>query len=129
MEPRTGLEPVTYSLQNCCSTNWAISAEFHMILVYRMVKDHERLFSVRPSTPFGPSGHSTTILEQYNGSRMVGRAGFEPAKAMPADLQSAPFDHFGTDPYGAVARVWTADLILTMDALYQLSYDGVIHDK
>ncbi len=29
---------------------------------------------------------------------MVGRAGFEPAKAEPADLQSAPVDHFGTDP-------------------------------
>ena len=30
---------------------------------------------------------------------VVGRAGLEPAKAMPADLQSAPFDHFGTDPW------------------------------
>ncbi len=29
---------------------------------------------------------------------MVGREGFEPSKAEPADLQSAPFDHFGTDP-------------------------------
>ncbi len=29
---------------------------------------------------------------------MVGRAGFEPAKAEPADLQSAPFGHFGTYP-------------------------------
>ena len=30
--------------------------------------------------------------------KMVGRVGLEPTKAMPADLQSAPFDHFGTDP-------------------------------
>ena len=29
---------------------------------------------------------------------MVGREGFEPTKAMPADLQSAPFGHLGTDP-------------------------------
>ena len=29
---------------------------------------------------------------------MVGREGFEPPKAMPADLQSAPFDRFGTYP-------------------------------
>ena len=29
---------------------------------------------------------------------MVGRGGFEPPKAMPADLQSAPFGHSGTDP-------------------------------
>ena len=29
---------------------------------------------------------------------LVGREGFEPPKAMPADLQSAPFGHSGTDP-------------------------------
>jgi len=31
-------------------------------------------------------------------SRQVGAEGFEPPKALPADLQSAPFDHFGTRP-------------------------------
>ena len=31
----------------------------------------------------------------------VGRGGFEPPKAKPADLQSAPVDRFGTDPYVA----------------------------
>ncbi len=30
---------------------------------------------------------------------MVGREGFEPPKAEPADLQSAPFDRFGTYPH------------------------------
>src|SRR2546423_1403148 len=30
--------------------------------------------------------------------RMVGRAGFEPAKAEPVDLQSTPFGHSGTYP-------------------------------
>ena len=29
---------------------------------------------------------------------MVGRAGFEPAKVKPADLQSAAFDRFAIDP-------------------------------
>ncbi len=29
---------------------------------------------------------------------MVGRAGFEPTKAEPADLQSAPVDRLGTSP-------------------------------
>ena len=29
---------------------------------------------------------------------MVGRDGFEPPKAKPADLQSAPFGHSGTPP-------------------------------
>ncbi len=30
--------------------------------------------------------------------KMVGRTGFEPVKAKPADLQSAPFDRSGTYP-------------------------------
>jgi hypothetical protein len=29
---------------------------------------------------------------------MVGRAGFEPAKALPTDLQSVPFDRSGISP-------------------------------
>ena len=29
---------------------------------------------------------------------MVGREGFEPSKAEPADLQSEPFDRLGIDP-------------------------------
>ena len=31
-------------------------------------------------------------------SEVVGGAGFEPTKAMPADLQSAPVDRFGIPP-------------------------------
>jgi len=31
--------------------------------------------------------------------KKLGRSGFEPLKAMPADLQSAPFGHFGTYPF------------------------------
>ena len=33
---------------------------------------------------------------------MVGRGGFEPPKALPADLQSAPFGRLGTCPYQIV---------------------------
>ena len=29
----------------------------------------------------------------------MGREGFEPSKAEPTDLQSAPFDHSGTSPF------------------------------
>ena len=32
----------------------------------------------------------------------MGAAGFEPAKAMPADLQSAPVGHLGTRPTGQI---------------------------
>jgi hypothetical protein len=31
--------------------------------------------------------------------KMVERGGFEPPKAEPADLQSAPFDRSGTSPH------------------------------
>ncbi len=31
------------------------------------------------------------------------RGGFEPPKAKPADLQSAPFDRFGTSPFPTLA--------------------------
>jgi hypothetical protein len=31
---------------------------------------------------------------------VVGRTGFEPVKAEPVDLQSTPFDRFGTYPIG-----------------------------
>ena len=40
---------------------------------------------------------------QETAEKELGRAGFEPAKAEPADLQSAPFGHFGTYPF-PVAR-------------------------
>ena len=36
--------------------------------------------------------------------RGVGRRGFEPLKAEPADLQSAPFDRFGTCPVVLLCR-------------------------
>ena len=32
-------------------------------------------------------------------NKMVDGVGFEPTKAEPADLQSAPFSHSGTHPY------------------------------
>ena len=34
----------------------------------------------------------------YSRQKMVEREGFEPSKASPADLQSAPFGHSGTSP-------------------------------
>ena len=54
---------------------------------------------------------------------MVGRDGFEPSKAVPADLQSAPFGHSGTYPYnGAGNRNRTYNLLITNQLLCQLSY-------
>ena len=47
-----------------------------------------------------PSGYEPDELPTApsRDNNMVDRAGFEPAKAEPADLQSAPFSHSGTYP-------------------------------
>ena len=37
-------------------------------------------------------------LSYSRNTKMVEREGFEPSKALPADLQSAPFGHSGTSP-------------------------------
>ena len=60
---------------------------------------------------------------------LVEGEGFEPSKAEPADLQSAPFDRLGTPPeeisifqVGAGDGTRTRDLLITNQLLYQLSY-------
>ena len=56
---------------------------------------------------------------------LVEGAGFEPAKALPTDLQSAPFSHLGIPPqYGADDGTRTRNLLITSQLLYQLSYVG-----
>ena len=42
---------------------------------------------------------------------MVGEGGFEPPKALPADLQSVPFGHSGIPPY---------ELFETLSLVYQI---------
>ena len=58
---------------------------------------------------------------------LVGEDGFEPSKALPADLQSVPFGHSGNPPYviGAGGRIRTPDLLITNQLLYRLSYTSV----
>ena len=55
-------------------------------------------------------------------SILVEEGGFEPPKSETTDLQSAPFGHSGTLPYGAGGRTRTPDLLITNQLLYQLSY-------
>ena len=65
-------------------------------------------------------------------SYLVGEGGFEPPKALPADLQSVPFGHSGIPPYtialsgGAGGRTRTPDLLITNQLLYRLSYTSVL---
>jgi hypothetical protein len=63
---------------------------------------------------------------------MVERGGFEPPKAEPADLQSAPFDRSGTSPVSlreASEGNRTPDPLITSQLLYRLSYAGVPEKK
>ena len=58
---------------------------------------------------------------------LVERGGFEPPKASPADLQSAPFDRSGTSPMriteppltGAGDGIRTRNLLITNQLLYR----------
>ena len=54
----------------------------------------------------------------------MGESGFEPLKALPADLQSVPFGHSGTLPYKADNRTRTDNLLITNQLLCQLSHIG-----
>ena len=68
----------------------------------------------------------------FLGVNMVERGGFEPPKAEPADLQSAPFGHSGTSPLwgsvwsysGASEGNRTPDPLITNQLLCHLSYAG-----
>ena len=46
--------------------------------------------------------------------RGMGGAGFEPAKAMPPDLQSGPFNHLGIHPVSGDPSVASSNLAFAM---------------
>ena len=77
----------------------------------------------------------TPYIAQLYIWRLVDGGGFEPPKAVLADLQSAPFGHSGTRPYfpdkrarsiGAEDGTWTRNLLITSQLLYRLSYFGAM---
>ncbi len=57
---------------------------------------------------------------------LVERGGFEPPKSLTTDLQSAPFGHSGTSPYGAGDRNRTNNLLITNQLLCLLSYTSIL---
>ena len=59
------------------------------------LKKMERVKGIEPSRSAWKAGALPLSYTRI----LVEGAGFEPAKALPTDLQSAPFSHSGTPPY------------------------------
>lgn len=76
IERKTGFEPATFSLEGWRSTNWATSAYLFIISI-----------------------QSLTLSDL-----VVGRAGFEPAKVKPADLQSALVGRLSISPNNLIIK-------------------------
>ena len=93
-ERETRLEPATYSLEGCRSTNWATPA-----------------FILLTFLSFGLS------------KKTGGESRIRTYVAEAADLQSAPFDRSGISPLKNWAAYWTRtnDRLITNQLLYQLS--------
>ena len=53
--------------------------------------------------------------------------GFEPSKALPTDLQSAPFGHSGTPPYGIVEEFPSGQMGQTVNLLRFASVVRIHH--
>ena len=77
--------------------------------IIRSRSSHQRIRAVLSDCPYS----------------LVGESGFEPLKQDATDLQSAPFGHSGTLPYGAGERNRTINLLITNQLLCQLSYASV----
>ena len=71
-----------------------------------------------------PSGYEPDELPTAPLRDEMGEGGFEPPKAVPADLQSVPFGHSGIPPYKANDRTRTDNLLITSQLLCQLSHVG-----
>ncbi len=85
VERETGFEPATPSLEGSRSSQLSYS----------------RQYAVAPRGPEQVSEmplHRTRTDRRPGRAAMVGRGGFEPPKALPTDLQSAPFGRLGISP-------------------------------
>ena len=96
-EPMTGFEPVTSSLPRKCSTT-----ELHWQICLKSTSVQPRSSQLRAEdeaqTRDPQLGRLMLYQLSYFRKYVVGADGFEPPKAKPADLQSAPFGHSGTRP-------------------------------
>ncbi len=100
MERETGLEPATPSLEGSCSSQLSYSRP--RASKPTPAKRSSSSCCLSPGRdPAGLARDPFRISSCVVGAgppAVVERGGFEPPKAKPADLQSAPFDRFGTSP-------------------------------
>ncbi len=87
----TRIELVTPSLPRKCST-----PELHRLLSGK-----------RGSNPPPTAWKAVALPNELLPHQCVGRGGFEPPKAAPTDLQSAPFDRSGISPHLKNVSRWT----------------------
>jgi hypothetical protein len=64
----------------------------------RSTTELHRLLSGKPGSNRPPTAWKAVALPNELFPLNVGKEGFEPPKAVPTDLQSAPFDRSGTSP-------------------------------
>ena len=112
VERETGFEPATPSLEGSCSSQLSYS----------------RTESIPHGAQFAPpdlvfcfgalwrrSARSHSSRKLAVGSRRArrgGEGGFEPRRRKPTDLQSAPFDRFGTSQLKSAGRAISLDRVL-----------------
>ena len=71
----------------------------------RSTTELHRLLSGKPGSNRPPTAWKAVALPNELFPLDVGKGGFEPPKAAPTDLQSAPFDRSGTSPCFSIDNI------------------------
>ena len=100
--PRAGIEPATRGFSVLCSTNWAIGA--YWVIPNPSSGNRIWTYDLRVMSPTSFQTAPSRVIRLTNGKNkkpfgLLGGEGFEPSKALPADLQSVPFGHSGIHPF------------------------------
>jgi hypothetical protein len=122
-----GLEPTTYALQVRCSTTelrrplgrktLALKRHFGPGGIRTPVAVRRQIYSLMQLTALPPTHDALKECSTGGNDFQVAAVFGHSAQKDPRFLESlCP---------GAVARIRTADLLLTMELLYQLSYNGI----
>ena len=126
--PKAGIEPATQGFSVLCSTNWAIWAFQYLkyTIFSHWIKNCGGRIWTYDLRVMSPTSFQTAPPRGTNLIMKMDGEGFEPSKAVPTDLQSAPFGHSGTHPHKADDRTRTDNLLITNQLLCQLSHIGIL---